>query len=286
MLDKIKNTIKTNIWGWSFLILFGIVALVKLSINPLILGVLVFFYGKSIQKQVTWKDAVIVGAKVFSFLFAIPLLLQIILLHHWKWKIFIALGISIAISTLVFTAIACLLNFMIKQKGQVEDKKAEQKLVVNKDECEFSPKLWNRSAFITFLFVAGLAFILEIIFLKATHKSSFSFSITGASLLWGPLLVGDLICLIFSGCFSSWSEKINQPSLWYKALILGGKSSLIIYGSMLIFWGLSFWLLAVYFVPFILFRIIAFTFIYAFLVCGMAEKFKVKAPKNKKKKSV
>ena len=100
-------------------------------------------------------------------------------------------------------------------------------------------------------------------------------------LVGGPFLIWDLICLFFSGCFSSWSKKVKQQLLWRKALILGGKSSLIIYGSGIVFWGFYLFTvnMALILISFILFRIVAFTLIYAGLVCWMAkiaEKFKVK----------
>ena len=280
MLDKIKNTIRNNIWGWSFLITFASMGLLAWryekedleKVLPVwVFGGLLFFYGISIQKQVTWKNAIIVGAKVFLWIFGV--IFFVTDLGEKAFRLFV-------ISTLVFTVIACLLNLIIKRKSQVEDKKSEQKLVVNKNACEFNPKVWNWSAFITFLLVAGLALIVEVVSVRSW------FSV----LFLGPLLVYDLCCAIFSGCFSFWSEKINQPSLLEKAVVLGGSASLVIYGSMFIAFELFLRLGgAKDLVPVVFLCVVAFTLIYTGLVCSMAkiaEIFKVKAPKNKKKKSV
>ena len=170
MLDKIKNSIKTNIWGWSFLILFGSMGGVyfsdvkKISDGVLmiwILGGLLFFYGSSIQKQITWKNAIVVGIKVFSWIYSAPLLLFVIV--DWTWKIFIWFGIYIVISTFVFTVIVCVLNLIIGRKCQFEDKESEQKFVVNNKNEFNSARVWSWSAFINFVLVSWLLIMLKLL---------------------------------------------------------------------------------------------------------------------------
>ena len=277
MLDKIKNTIRNNIWGWSFLITFGI--LVSFSWKALIFGVLFFLYGMSIQKSVTWKNALMIGAKIFFGAFVVPLVFFCSIDYSFimsgidysfimNWKIVFYASIS----TFVFTVVACLLNLMIGQKGQLKDKEAEQEKVINEDKRKHNLKVWNRSAFISLLIVAVLAFIAEIGYLESTHESSL-FSSLFSMLVLGTLLFCDWVFLIFSSCFSFWSEKIKQQLLWEKALILGGCISVTVYGGMMLVLPRDVY--DCFFILFVFFRIVAFTLFYAALIGGAEDEFKI-----------
>lgn len=137
-------------------------------------------------------------------------------------------------------------------------------------------EMWYWCAVKAFLIVALLAIMSELFFAIANGGSS-SFVYTWGAYVWavfaffafmGPFIFWDLVCASFAVFFPSWAQIIKLRTPLYKAVVLGGCASFIIYGGeflLLIF--LRNEIIADFLnLQWFLFRVIAFTLIYTYEV--------------------